>query len=89
MTGFNIACQVQGLHLIPSANVLPLDVDLCHPPVPPMISVNECQIAESLIDGSAGKPNSAFPGNVPIVPERKMNMSTLKAEARARDVVRN
>jgi hypothetical protein len=28
-------------------------------------------IAESIIDGGAGKPNSAFRRNVPIVPERK------------------
>jgi hypothetical protein len=46
---------------------------------------DSCDIAESLIDGGAGKPNSAFPINVPIVPERKMNMSTLKAEALARE----
>jgi PRTRC genetic system protein C len=50
----------------------------------PMI-LGLCMIAESLIDGGAGKPNSAFPRNVPIVPERKMNMSTLKAEALARE----
>ena len=43
------------------------------------------QIAESLIDGGGGKPNSAFSRNVPIVPERKMNMSTLKVDALARE----